>query len=579
LSCPGTSQQNERAERKLRHILDTVCALLLSSLVPTPFWGEVTLTVVYTINRLPTPILSHCTPHERLFGSSHTYHQLRVFGSACFVLLQSHERTKLEPRSRLCCFLGYGVEQKGYRCYDPVSHRLRISRHVVFWEHKLFHEVGKFCMPAFPPFTTLLEMRLSHSTTGDICPESSSLELQSSNAHDVATLESLDYAPSEAPAHTSPPALRRSTRVKSLPSHLQDFYCFHALAALHEPHSYREASTNPLRQDAMKEELDALHKNHIWDLVDLPRGKSIVGCKWVYKIKTCSDGTVERYMAHLVARGFTQEYGVDYEETFAPVARLSSVRALLAVAASRHWSLSQMDVKNAFLNGDLSEEVYMQPPPGLSSPPNKVCRLRRALYGLKQAPRAWFAKFSATVSRLGYSIRSYDSALFIRRTDRGIILLLLYVDDMIITDDDSIGILELKQFLSQHFEMKDLGNLSYLLGLEISFSSNGFYLTQAKYISDLLSRANLTDCKIIDTPTELNAHLNLQDDESFCDPTLYRHLVGSFVYLTVTRPDISYVVHQVSQFMATPRSTHFSDVLHILRYLKGTLFHGFHFSS
>jgi hypothetical protein len=141
-----------------------------------------------------------------------------------------------------------------------------------------------------------------------------------------------------------------------------------------------------------------------------------------------------------VARGFTQEYGVDYKETFAPVARLSSVRALLAIAASRHWSLFQMDVKNAFLNGDLEEEVYMQPPPGLSHPPNKVCRLRRALYELKQAPRAWFAKFSTTVSHLGYSISSYDSALFLHRTNRGTILLLLYVDDMIITGDDLTGI-------------------------------------------------------------------------------------------------------------------------------------------
>jgi hypothetical protein len=151
----------------------------------------------------------------------------------------------------------------------------------------------------------------------------------------------------------------------------------------------------------------------------------------------------------------------------------------------------------------------------------------------------WFAKFSATVSRLGYSISSYDSALFIRRTDQDIILLLLYVDDMIITGDYSIGILELKQFLSQHFEMKDLGNLSYFLCLEISSSSDGFYLTQAKYTSDLLSRANLTDCKIVDTPTELNARLNLQDGEPLRDPTLYRHLVGSLVYLIVTRPDIS----------------------------------------
>jgi hypothetical protein len=272
---------------------------------------------------------------------------------------------------------------------------------------------------------------------------------------------------------------------------------------------------------------------------------------------------------------------VDYKETFTHVARLSSVQPLLAVAASRHWSLSQMDVKNVFLNGDLSEEVYMQPPLGLSSPPNKVSRLRRALYGLKLAQRAWFTKFSATVSSLGYSISSYDSVLFIRRTDRYIILLLLYIDDMIITGDDSIGILELNQFLSQHFEMKDLGTLWNFLGLEISSSSssNGYYLTQAKYISDLLSRANLTDCKTVDTPNELNAHLNLHDGEPLRDSTLYRHLVGSLVYLTVTRPDISYAVYQVRQFMAAPRSTHFSAVLRILRYLKGTLFHGLHFSS
>jgi hypothetical protein len=238
-----------------------------------------------------------------------------------------------------------------------------------------------------------------------------------------------------------------------------------------------------------------------------------------------------------------------------------------------------MDVKNAFLNGDLSEEVYMQPPPGLSSPLTKVCRLHRALYGLKQAPRAWFAKFSAIVSSLGYSISSYDSGLFIRCTNRDIILLLLYVDDMIITGDDSIGILKIKQFLGQHFEMKDLCTLSYFLGLEISSYSDGYYLTHAKYISDLLSWANLTDCTTVDMPIELNVRLNLHDGKPLRDFTLYRHLVGSLVYLIITRPNISYVVHQVSQFMAAPCSTHFSTVLRILHYLKETLFHGLHFSS
>lgn len=164
----------------------------------------------------------------------------------------------------------------------------------------------------------------------------------------------------------------------------------------------------------MKEELDALTKNHTWDLITLPPGQYVVGCKWIYKIKTRSDGSVERYKARLVAKGFTQEYGIDYEETFAPVARISSVRALLVVAAARKWDLFQMDVKNAFLNGDLSEEVYTQPPPGLSVESNKVCHLRRALYGLKQVPRAWFAKFSSTIFRLGYTANPYDSTLFLR---------------------------------------------------------------------------------------------------------------------------------------------------------------------
>uniref|UniRef100_A0A2N9I8W4 Integrase catalytic domain-containing protein n=1 Tax=Fagus sylvatica TaxID=28930 RepID=A0A2N9I8W4_FAGSY len=585
----STSQQNGRAERKLRHILDTVRALLLSSKVPVPFWGEAVLTAAHAINRIPSPTISNQTPYERLFGSPPHYQHLRSFGSACFVLLQPHEHNKLEPRSRLCCFLGYGETQKGYRCYDPIAHRLRISRHVVFWEHRLFTEVSQF-RPSFslsslsdlfpevsPP--SLESFPLSPAVSTSI-PQTESSD-HSSGSSSQATPHSSPESPAPAPSEDPAPAttLRRSSRVTTLPSHLRDFHCYTALATLHEPHSYREASSNPLWQAAMAEELDALSRTRTWDLVDLPPEKSVVGCKWVFKIKTRSDGSIERYKARLVAKGFTQEYGIDYEETFAPVARLSSVRTLLAVAASRQWQLFQMDVKNAFLNGDLSEEVYMQPPPGLSHPPDKVCRLRRALYGLKQAPRAWFAKFSSTVSRLGFSISSYDSALFLRRTGKGTILLLLYVDDMIITGDDLSGIQELKAFLSQNFEMKDLGHLSYFLGLEITSSDDGFYLTQAKYTSDLLSRAGLTDHKILDTPIEFNARLTPSSGELLPDPTLYRQLVGSLVYLTVTRPDISYAVHQVSQFMSAPRSTHYAAVLRILRYLKGTLFHGLHFSA
>ena len=377
-----------------------------------------------------------------------------------------------------------------------------------------------------------------------------------------------DTAPAVDPADPSDShALRRSHRVTTLPSHLYDFHCFSALASLQEPQTFREASSNPLWQQAMKEELDALHKTRTWDLVDLPSRKTAIGCKWVYKIKTRSDGIVDRYKAQLVSRGFTQEYGIDYEETFAPVARLSSVMTLISVSTTRKWPLFQMDVKNAFLNGELSEEVYMKLPSGYSHPPgfpHRVCRLLRTLYGLEQAPQAWFAKFSSTISQHGFSSCSFDIAIFLRRSDHGITILLLYVDDMIITSHMQ-SIQDLKHFLGRQFEMKDLGPLNYFLGLEVSSSADGYYLTQAKYTFDLISQASITDSKIVDTSIEYNCRLNSHDDKPLSDATIYKQLVGSLIYLTITRPNISYAIHVVNQFMAAPRSPHYVAVIRILR--------------
>ena len=343
-------------------------------------------------------------------------------------------------------------------------------------------------------------------------------------------------------------ALRLSHRVTTLPSHLRDFHCFYALAFLQEPQTFHEASSNPLWQQAMKEELDALHKTGTWDLIDLPSRKSSISCKWVYKIKTRSDGIVDRYKAYLIARVFTQEDRIDYEETFSPVASLSSIMTLIIVSTARKWPLFQMDVKNDFLNGELSKEVYMKLPPGYSHPPgfpHRVFGLQRALYDLKQAPRAWFAKFSSTISQHGFSGSSFDTTLFLRRSGHGITIVLLYVNDMIITGDDMQGIQDLKHFLGHQFEMKDLGPLNYFLGLEVSSSIDGYFLTQAKYTSDLISPASITDSKIVDTLIEYNYRLNSHDSESLSDATLYRQLVRGLIYLTVTRPDISYAVHVV----------------------------------
>jgi hypothetical protein len=301
-----------------------------------------------------------------------------------------------------------------------------------------------------------------------------------------------------------------------------------------------------------------------------PRIRPIT-CKWVYKVKTRSDGSLERYKTRLVVRGFQQEHGRDYDETFAPVAHMTTIHTLLVMASVRGWFISQLNVKNVFLNGELREDIYMRSTPGYSVPEGMVCHLRRSLSDLKQTPRAWFQHFASVVTAAGFSASAHDPTLFIHVSPRGRTLLLLYADDMIITGDDPEYIAFVKAHLSDQFLMSDLGPLRYFLGIEISSTSEGFFLSQKKYIQDLLDRASLTDHRTVETPMELNVHLMSTVDEPLEDPTRYRHIVGSLVYLGVTRPDISYSVHILSQFISAPTQIHYSHLFCVLRYLRETI--------
>ena len=220
----------------------------------------------------------------------------------------------------------------------------------------------------------------------------------------------------------------------------------------------------------MSNEIKALEVNHTWSLQPLPLGKKAIGCKWVYKVKYKADGTVEKFKARLVAKGYTQKEGLDYIETFSSVAKLVSVKCLLAIAAVKGWSLSQLDVNNAFLHGDLHEEVFMALPPGFHSKGEVVCKLQKSLYGLKQASRQWFAKFSATLLRLGFRQSKADYSLFTKKTPGSFIALLVYVDDILIASDNPKSVAELKILLDQQFKLKDLGDLKFFLGLEIARS-------------------------------------------------------------------------------------------------------------
>ncbi|KAL6348342.1 hypothetical protein AAG906_005643 [Vitis piasezkii] len=338
-----------------------------------------------------------------------------------------------------------------------------------------------------------------------------------------------------------------------------------------EPSSFEQADCDPRWRQAMSTELQALERNNTWEMVPLPPGHKPIGCRWVYKIKYHSDGTIERYKAHLVAKGYTQVAGIDYQETFSPTAKLTTLRCLLTIAASRNWYIHQLDVHNAFLHGNLQEEVYMTPPPGLRRQgENLVCRLRKSIYGLKQASRNWFSTFTATVKSAGYIQSKADYSLFTKSQGNKFTAILIYVDDILLTGNDLHEIKMLKTHLLKRFFIKDLGELKYFLGIEFSRSKKGIFMSQRKYALDILQDTGLTGVKPEKFPMEQNLKLTDEDGELLHDPSRYRRLVGRLIYLTVTRPDIVYSVRTLSQFMNTPRKPHWEAALRVLRYIKGS---------
>ncbi|KAM2593818.1 hypothetical protein TB1_042916 [Malus domestica] len=321
----------------------------------------------------------------------------------------------------------------------------------------------------------------------------------------------------------------------------------------------------------MEVEMEALQKNGTWNVVSLPQGKRPVRFKWVFTIKHKADETIDRYKVRLVAKGYTQTFGVDYQETFALVAKMNTIRVLLSLAANFDWPLKQFDVKNAFLYGDLEEEVYMDFPPGYEVPngAGKVCRLRKALYGLKQSPRAWFGRFTDAMKKYGYQQGNADHTLFIKRKGSKVTLVIIYVDDMVVTGDDTEEMNELQEHLSSEFEMKDLGGLKYFLGIEVARSRDGIYLSQRKYVLDLLTETGMLAYKLAETPIVQNHHLVIYQDQIPTNKERYQRLVGRLIYLSLTRPYITYAVSVVSQFMHSLSEDHMAAVMRILSYLKG----------
>ncbi|RVX19140.1 Retrovirus-related Pol polyprotein from transposon RE1 [Vitis vinifera] len=321
------------------------------------------------------------------------------------------------------------------------------------------------------------------------------------------------------------------------------------LSTVSIPNNVQEALADPRCKATMNEEMKSLQKNETWELVECPPGKKPVGCHWIYTMKYKAYGSIERFKARLVAKGYTQTYEIDYTETFAPVAKINTIRVLLSLAANLDWPLQQFDEKNVFLLGELSEEVYMDLPPGCmvsEKQCQKVCKLKKSLYGLKQSLRAWFGRFTKSMRAFGYRQSNSDHTLFLKKQHGKITTLIVYVDDMVVTGNDPEERKALQNYLSREFEMKDLGPLKYFIGIETGMSG----------------------CQPVNTPIEEGLKLCVEPNQVSTDKRRYQRLVGRLMYLAHARPDLAYALSVVSQYMHNTGEQHMNAVMRILRYLK-----------
>jgi hypothetical protein len=338
------------------------------------------------------------------------------------------------------------------------------------------------------------------------------------------------------------------------------------------PTSVREALRDPHWRAAMNDEIAAITSNNTWTLVPRPPQTNMVTGKWVFRHKHRADGSLERYKARWVVRGFAQRPGIDFGETFSPVVKPATIRTVLSLACSRNWPVHQLDVKNAFLHGVLEEQVYCYQPTGFvdSLHRDHVCKLAKSLYGLKQAPRAWFKRFAAFAITIGFVASRSDASLFILKQGSDVTYLLLYVDDIVLSASTSPLLHAIIAKLKSEFAMKDMGPLHYFLGIQVRRTPRGFFLSQAQYADEILQRAGMTNCTAVSTPMDTNSKVAADAGSPVADPSEYRSLAGALQYLTMTRSDLAYAVQQICLHMHDPRDGHLAIVKRILRYVRGT---------
>lgn len=599
ISAPYTQHQNGVSERLNRSIITMARCMLSHARLPLRFWDAAVLTACYLRNRLRI-LQGNQSPYELMNGHSPEFSHLRVWGCICYALIDDKDpqRYKLKPTSFKGIFIGYCESITQYRVYipsKPGTNKVIISANVKFmedsfwdWNESLSEELSesdKLLRKDLGSTSIEIESESESEVESDVPVVQPESQTQSFiGPHESVSLEenlnnqatrnesNCSSAGSSSPSQ-SITNLRRSSRLRK-PIEPRSAWqpvtrALHTDTKSSTPQNYSEAingSEKSKWQAAIDEELESMRTKNVFSQVThIPHDRKPVGSRWVFTIK--SDG---RYRARLVAQGFSQVYGIDYFDTYSPTLQMDSLRILLAVAAFRDWEIHQVDVKTAYLEADLNEDIYIKRPEGMAG--TKYVKLNKSLYGLKQSGRAWYEKLDTKLSSLGFEKSEYDQCIYIHSKLQ--LVIGVYVDDLVICGKVYNDVKDIKQKLSSFFPIKDLGPIDTIIGWKISRerSSRTLKISQAHYLTEKVKSFGLEDGKIVSSPLEgYHGILPKQDEEKLADESAYASAIGSLGYASSsTRPDISFAVSQLGSFNSSPAIRHWNCVCRLLRYIKGS---------
>lgn len=581
-SVPYTPEQNGSAEREMRTLVEAGRTMIHAAGLSLSLWAEAVNTAVYVLNRTGTSSIVGKTPYELWFGKGvSSYDNFHVFGTHVFTHIPKEKRRKWDVKSQEGKFVGYGENCKAFRVWYPETNKVSVSRDLVFKTQSDFVTTRK--SDSDDEHESEVQKKNTQPTT---TPTQTQSDKQVESESDSNT--SYESVEMDGASPSSGRVLRDRSKMRQ-PVYLEEdsFKANVCTTENDEPLCYQDAiksKSSALWKNAMQEEMDSLIKNNTWTMVEKPKDRKVIQNRWVFRVKSKPNGEVDRYKARLVVRGFSQVYGVDYLETFSPVVKYSSIRMILAVAASEKLYLRQFDIKTAFLNGDLSEEIFMNQPDGFEDSTGRVCRLNRSLYGLKQASRCWNKKFSSFLKTFKLVQSESDSCVFINSEKSSKIILAIYIDDGLVAAANKEDIELLLNYLKKEFEITS-GPLDCFLGLEIKrFADGAIHVNQSGYARRILAKFRMEECNPLSIPADPHHSMSADDHPAGSSTTKmkfpYREAVGSLMYLaTATRPDIAFAISNASRYLEKPEPNHWGAVKRIFRYVQGTSEIGIFFKS